>query len=106
MDDDRRSSSEERWHWKSRTTYIQGLTPFRRTILGRSCPPLPVPVNSAYGRTGNAAEAKFRIAAGFVAAAATEPAHSSDAAARAAQPCSTGDGNKSRAGRVTGRLRR
>jgi DNA-directed RNA polymerase specialized sigma subunit, sigma54 homolog len=43
---------------------------------------------------------KASLAASSVAAAATEPAHSPDAAARAAQPGSTGDGNKSRAGRL------
>src|SRR5215216_8101307 len=71
-----------------------------------ACLLLTSPVNSAYGRTGNATEAKPRVAASSVAAAATEPAHSPDAAARTAQPGSTGDGNKSRAGRVAGGFRR
>src|ERR1700758_3442501 len=80
-------------------------TPSSFRICRSACPQLPTPVNSAYGRTGNAAEAKPRLAASSVAAAATEPAHSSDALARAAQPGSTGDGNKSRVGRVAGGCR-
>src|SRR5947207_9869241 len=65
-----------------------------------ACPQLPALVNSAYGRTGNAAEAKPGFTAGFVAPAATKPAHSPDAIARATQSGSTGDGNKSGARRV------
>src|SRR6476661_7934093 len=74
-------------------------------VLSRACLVLFTPVNSAYGRTGNATATKPRLAANSVAAAATEPAHSPDAAARAAQPGSTGNGNKSGAGRVAGGFR-
>src|SRR5438045_6887042 len=71
-----------------------------------ACLALPALVNSAYGRTGNAAEAKPGFTAGFVAPVATKPAHSPDALARATQSGSTGDANKPGAGRVTRGSRR
>src|SRR5439155_25033128 len=96
--------SGERRLLACRGRQLAGRTSF---VLPRvACLLLTTPVNSAYGRTGNAAEAKPRLAACSVAAAATESAHSPDATARAAQPGSTGDGNKSRAGRITGGFRR
>src|SRR6266566_9987855 len=71
-----------------------------------ACLALPALVNSAYGRTGNAAEAKPGFTAGFVAPVATKPAHSPDAIARATQSGSTGDANKPGARRVTRGSRR
>src|SRR6266568_6350846 len=56
------------------------------------------PVNSAYGRTGNAPVAEPCAATGAGAAAPAEPSHPSSAPPRAAQSGSTGNGNKPGAG--------
>src|SRR5205807_9555871 len=71
-----------------------------------ACLALPALVNSAYGRTGNAAKAKPGITAGLVAPVATKPAHSPDAIARATQSGSTGHANKPSTRRVTRGSRR
>src|SRR5439155_20041080 len=51
------------------------------TLPWSACSPSAMPVNSAYGRTGNAADAESCTSASSFAAAATKPAHSPDSAA-------------------------
>src|SRR5690242_19100861 len=66
-----------------------GDTPATTANLQPACLRVVAPVNSAYGRTGNAPDTEPCATAGSVAAAATKSAHSPDAAAGTAQSCAT-----------------